>query len=104
MLVKAACHALERRSFVVSADTAAKARDQLACMARVALAVVERIDALEGEINGLYAASGMPMPARRATAQLQDRAVRYTANRIGYSHNRQAALDPQLIARDYPCF
>ena len=58
-LVEAACWAHARRKFFVLADIAAKARGRLPVLAPLALAAVERIDAIfaiERDINGLDAA------------------------------------------------
>lgn len=55
-LVEAACWAHARRKFFVLADVAAKARGRLPVLAPLALAAVQRIDAIfavEREINGL---------------------------------------------------
>lgn len=106
-LVEAACWSHARRKFFVLADVAAKARGRLPVLAPLALAAVERIDAIfavEREINGLDAASRLGARRERSAALVMDLEAWMQAERARLSRHADVAKAMDYMLKRWPAF
>jgi transposase len=106
-LVEAACWSHARRKFFVLADVAAKARGRLPILAPLALAAVERIDAIfaiEREINGLDLAGRLEVRRERAAPLARDLEAWMRAERARLSRHSDVAKAMDYMLKRWPAF
>lgn len=106
-LVEAACWAHARRRFFVLADVAAKARGRLPVLAPLALAAVERIDAIfavEREINGLEAAARLLVRRERLARLVAELETWMRAERARLSRHADVAKAMDYMLKRWPAF
>lgn len=106
-LVEAACWAHARRRFFVLADVAAKARSRLPVLAPLALAAVERIDAIfaiEREINGLNAAARLAARRERLVPLVAELETWMRAERARLSRHADVAKAMDYMLKRWAAF
>jgi hypothetical protein len=106
-LIEAACWAHARRKFFVLADVTAKARGRLAVIAPLALAAVQRIDAVfdvEREINGLAADERLAARRARVAPVVDELQVWMQAERARLSRHAEVAKAMDYMLKRWSAF
>ncbi len=106
-LVASACWAHARRKFFVLADVAAKARSRLPVLAPLALAAVERIDAIfasEREISRQNAPARLAVRRERTTRLVRHLEVWMRAERARLSRHAEVAQAMDYMLKRWSAF